>query len=218
MHPTNPKPAATLWDELRGLLAFELANGGQISFVNRLDRETSGIVLVAKKRPAARELTMAMKAGLFQKTYHALVWGWPDWEELEVDQRILRAGSVVVSPIHLKQMIHPDGAVAFTRLRVVARAERACGMEGRFSLVEATPRTGRTHQIRVHLAFTGHPIVGDKIYGPSERCYLQFIETGWTEELRRILILPNHALHASALSWDKMQWTSPLPELFNIGA
>ncbi len=54
----------------------------------------------------------------------------------------------------------------------------------RFSIIRAIPRTGRTHQIRVHLASLGHPIVGDKIYGPDERLYLQFIETGWTPELQ----------------------------------
>jgi 23S rRNA pseudouridine1911/1915/1917 synthase len=70
------------------------------------------------------------------------------------------------------------------------------------------------HQIRVHLAHSGHPIVGDKIYGEDEQCYLEFIETGWTEALRRRLLLPRHALHASTLTLTEsgFRWKSPLAD------
>ena len=72
------------------------------------------------------------------------------------------------------------------------------------------------HQIRVHLKHTGHPIVGDKLYGkPGEHCYLEFIETGWTEPLEKELLLNRQALHASQLSWTDdhgiHDWESPLP-------
>jgi 23S rRNA pseudouridine1911/1915/1917 synthase len=84
--------------------------------------------------------------------------------------------------------------------------------EEKFSVIRAMPRTGRTHQIRVHLASIGHPIVGDKIYGPDEQLYLRFIETGWTDELERTLLLPRHALHSAKLAIeDELQWTSALP-------
>ena len=216
MHPTNPKPAATLWEELRALLAYELSCGGQISFINRLDRETSGIVLIAKNRTAARELTEAMKAGRFEKTYHAIVVGWPAWDELEVSEPLLRAGEVRPSLIHLKQTVHPSGAQAVTRFRVVQRTDAGSDYAGKVTLVTAKPVTGRTHQIRVHLAHAGHPILGDKIYGPSELCYLDFIERGWTEDLRRTLFLPSHALHASSLILDGRHWHCDLPSLFHL--
>src|SRR5882672_1877645 len=73
-HPSKPNGRATLWDGLRELLAFELANGGQVSLINRLDRETSGLTLAAKSHAAARELHMAMEAKSFRKEYLALVW------------------------------------------------------------------------------------------------------------------------------------------------
>jgi 23S rRNA pseudouridine1911/1915/1917 synthase len=64
----------------------------------------------------------------------------------------------------------------------------------------------------VHLASLGHPIVGDKIYGPDEQLYLRFIETGWTSELERHLLLARHALHSAKLAIEgEHEWNSPLP-------
>lgn len=210
VHPSKPSDEATMWHLLRDLLAFELANGGQVSIINRLDRETSGLVLIAKTKAAARHFSMAMERGGIAKEYAAIVWGWPE-EEFAVDAPILRQGERRASRIYLKQCVHADGAAARTRFRVVRRFTR--GGDGRFALVRAYPETGRMHQIRVHLAHAGHAVVGDKIYGPSEDNYLTFIETGWTPELERALLLRRHALHSAVLEipGEGMRWEAGLP-------
>ena len=250
IHPTKPNGAPTLWKELRELLAFEIASGGQVSIVNRLDRETSGLVLVAKTAAAAREFGLLMQKRSLRKEYLAIVWGWSEWEHKLVDAPLDRQGKHQDSLIWLKQMIHAAGAPARTeffverrftkstrrpstaasRLPLGAPPSRDSGpqdegegrkqlhgknstrSEGKFSVIRAIPQTGRTHQIRVHLASIGHPIVGDKIYGPDERLYLRFIETGWTHELEQRLLLPRHALHSATLAIDaQREWTSALP-------
>ena len=196
-HPSKPNGRFTLWDGLRQLLAYEIANGGQVSLINRLDRETSGLTLIAKHRESARALHLEMQERAFDKEYLALVWGWPDAEEFAVDAPILRQGEREISRIYLKRAVHPDGALAFTGFRIEQRFRDRTG--ARFCLVRAMPRTGRTHQIRVHLAHAGLPVVGDKIYGPDEGCYLEFIETGWSASLAARLLLPRHALHSAIL-------------------
>src|SRR6266498_135163 len=159
-HPTKPNGPATLWKELRELLAFEVANGGQVSIVNRLDRETSGLVLVAKTTATARRFGLLMQQHRLKKEYLAIIWGWPEWEVKIVDAPLDRQGKHRQSAIWLKQTIHPAGAAARTEFRVERRFNKS-GLSGqnRFSLIRAVPLTGRTHQIRVHLASTGHPIV-----------------------------------------------------------
>ena len=197
-HPTRPDGTPTLWDGLRELLAYELANRGQVSIITRLDRETSGLVLLALARGSARRLGLAMQRGEIGKEYFAIVRGWPDWDRTVIDAPIIRQGEVHESPIWLKRCIDPRGAAASTEAVVERRFERA---QGRFALVRAIPRTGRTHQIRVHLAHAGFPLVGDKIYGGREVAYLEFIDTGWTGRLADELLLPRHALHACALEF-----------------
>ena len=257
IHPTKPNGAPTLWRQLRELLAFEIASGGQVSIVNRLDRETSGLVLVAKTAAAARDFGLLMQRRSLRKEYVAIVCGWPEWEHKLVDAPLDRQGKHQHSLIWLKQMIHTAGATAQTEFFVErrftrsARAERfglreisfdphlnpldappgrdpdpedkgegrnqlyaknSTRSEEKFSIIRAIPHTGRTHQIRVHLASIGHPIVGDKIYGPEEQLYLRFIETGWTHELEQRLLLPRHALHSAKLAVeDERKWTSALP-------
>ncbi len=244
IHPTKPNGAPTLWKELRELLAFEIASGGQVSIVNRLDRETSGLVLVAKTSPAARRFGLLMQRQQVKKEYLAIVWGWPEWERYFLDAPMDRQGKHQESAIWLKQMIHPSGAPAQTEFYVERRFVRSmvtpsplasrlplsgqgededAGQrrvhgknsthgEEKFAVIRAIPRTGRTHQIRVHLSAIGHPIVGDKIYGPDEQLYLRFVDPGWTLELEQRLLLPRHALHSAKLAIEGgREWASPLP-------
>ncbi|NNE90772.1 MAG: RNA pseudouridine synthase [Verrucomicrobiales bacterium] len=207
VHPSKPGNPPTLLDGLENLLSFDLATGGQLSIITRLDRETSGCVLVAKTKESAREFGLAMQNGEFRKTYHAICWNWPDTDEFVIDVPILRKGEVDESPIWVKQIVHPDGKLCRTECRVVRRFEKN---DTPFSLIECRPKTGRMHQIRVHLSHAGFPIVGDKIYGPSESCYLDFIETGWTPELEEQLLLNRQALHAAKLGWKSLEWEAPL--------
>ena len=215
VHPKKPGGPRTLWDGLRELMAFEMANGGQVSIVNRLDRETSGLVLVCKTAEAARRFHMAMTRRAVGKEYLALVWGWPEEDTFTINAPILRQGERLPTAIYLKRCVHPEGAEAVTRFRVEKRFEKATSAGNRFALVRAFPETGRTHQIRIHLAYAGHPIVGDKIYGPDEQCYLEFIETGWTPSLEERLLLPRHALHSTRLRLETeedgaLEWNAPL--------
>jgi 23S rRNA pseudouridine1911/1915/1917 synthase len=225
IHPTKPDGTRTLWQELRTLFAFEITSGGQVSIVNRLDRETSGLVLVAKNGDTARRFGLLTQQRQLKKEYLAVVWGWPEWESKLVDAAMDRQGKHQHSSIWLKQTIYSAGAPAQTEFRVEQRFIRSVGRArppgapfenapetDKFSLVRAIPHTGRTHQIRVHLASTGHPIVGDKIYGPDEQLYLRFIQDGWNPELERQLLLPRHALHSARLAIEgEKEWSSALP-------
>src|SRR6188472_4438138 len=114
IHPSKPDGTFTLWHALSDLLAFEIANGGQVSIINRLDRETSGLVLVAKTAAAAREFGQLMQRHLLAKEYLAIVWGWPEWEHKLVGAPLDRQSKRQPSPIWLKHIIHYSGAPAQT--------------------------------------------------------------------------------------------------------
>jgi 23S rRNA pseudouridine1911/1915/1917 synthase len=213
IHPGTPDGTPTLWHGLKDLLAYEVANGGQVSIINRLDRETSGVVLVAKNAATARMFGMAMQERKVHKRYWAIVHDWPEWDDLQCDAPILRKGEVTESPIWVKQMVHEEGVDCLTRFRVMQRTTHAAA--GRLALVECAPETGRMHQIRVHLSHLGHPILGDKIYGRDERCYLEFIETGWTPELETKVFSSRQALHSHRLEIECADfasgWEAPVP-------
>lgn len=147
----------------------------------------------------------------FRKSYHAIVWDWPENDEFTVDAPLLRKGEKKPSPIWVKQLVHPDGKESRTRFVVESRFEKKTSNGNKFALVRCFPETGRMHQIRVHAQYAGHSIVGDKIYGPDENCYLDFIETGWTHELEQKLLHHRQALHASGFGWREEEWKCELP-------
>ncbi|WAC21196.1 RNA pseudouridine synthase [Luteolibacter sp. SL250] len=212
VHPANRKPEPTLLGGIEILFSYEMENGACPAIVTRLDRDTSGIVLVAMHTAAARELGMVFERREARKEYLALVHGWPEMDEWECRVPILRAGEIGTSTIWVRQIAHEGGKPCSTRFLVERRFER---VEGRFSLVRCFPETGRMHQLRVHLAHGGHPIVGDKLYSGDGAEYIEWMRTGWTEDLKSRLHLPRHALHAAVLEvpWagGKVEWRSDLP-------
>ena len=216
VHPSVPGNPPTLLDGLQGLLAYDIANGAALSIINRLDRETSGVVLVAKNKATARAFSTAMQERQVEKRYIALVDGHPSDDRFEIDAPIIRAGEVEESAIWVRQMPHPDGTPSLTRFEV---AERGTFAGRPASLVRAMPATGRMHQIRVHLRHAGHHVIGDKIYGPDSDCYLRFIETGWSEALGEVLLLPRQALHCSFMGIPGVGgWTAPVPPEFALSS
>jgi 23S rRNA pseudouridine1911/1915/1917 synthase len=211
VHPANNKPEPTLLGGLENLYAFEMNNGACLGIITRLDRETSGVVLVAKHRAAARDLGMMFERREARKEYLAIVKGWPVEDEWRCDAKIIRAGELAPSPIWVRQVVDEAGKECSTRFVVEQRFLRE-GAE--FSLVRCFPKTGRMHQIRVHLAASEFPIAGDKLYSGDGSEYLDWMKLGWNEDLAQRLILPRHALHAAKLgiNWqgNEIEWEAEL--------
>ena len=116
VHPASGNfEVPTLLGGLQQLLAFELASGSGLSILTRLDRETSGLVLVAKNPATAREFSRQLQRREVGKEYLAVAHGWPEIDEWTVDAPILRAGSVGESEIWLRQRVHPEGRACSTR-------------------------------------------------------------------------------------------------------
>ena len=159
--------------------------------INRLDRETSGLVIVAKNERAGKLLGKQVLRREIEKEYIAVCWGELRQDSGTIDQPIAVTGNGLV---YTKRIIDPAGKPSMTEFAV---ERRFAG----FTVVRLRPRTGRAHQLRVHMAWLGHPIVGDKIYGPDERLYLEFIEHGVTDEMLGKLLLPRHALHAGQVTF-----------------
>jgi 23S rRNA pseudouridine1911/1915/1917 synthase len=173
VHPAAGAPRGTL---AAALLAYrpELAGVGgaeRPGIVHRLDRDTSGLLVVAKNEAARAALARQWKDRQVEKGYVALVHGWLEPPEGIIDAPIGRDAR------HRQRMAVVEGGRA-ARSAYRVRRLLVSGPEGtdRYSLVDVRPLTGRTHQIRVHLAAVGHPVVGDRVYGrPSPFVGRQFL-------------------------------------------
>ena len=192
-HPTKGDIYSSLISRVRLYLPSE-ATGAHM--INRLDRETSGLVLIAKDKETARLLARQWESRSVVKTYRALVLDWPEGDTFEIHASL---GKDLGSAVYVKDTVCEDGTPASTHVRVLKRFER----EGKpYSLLEVCPLTGRKHQIRIHLQSIGHSIVGDKLYGLDERYYLSLVDGTLTDEDRANLLLPYQALHAQSVSID----------------
>jgi 23S rRNA pseudouridine1911/1915/1917 synthase len=207
-HPTKGDEYSSLASRVR----LYLGPDSTCRIVNRLDRETSGVTFVAKSSATAGELGKLWEARAVEKEYVAIVHGHVAEESGVVD---LSLGKDEKSIISVKDCVRPDGTSASTQFFVIKRFTRVvAGAETPqlFTLLRVLPRTGRKHQIRIHLAAIGHAIVGDKLYGGDEDLYLALAQHRLTEEQRIRLILPNQALHAAAirLTWrgEKREFTA----------
>ncbi len=194
-HPSKAGP----WSSLVGA-AREYTRLETVHLVFRLDRETSGVVVIAKDAKMASRLQVAMQERKVGKVYRAIVWG-----ELKEAVTVDRAlGDDVNSPVFVKSAVVEEGgqrAVTHFAPEAVAGGAKRGGEGGGevFSLVRVVTETGRKHQIRAHAQWLRYPIVGDKIYGPDDRLYLEFIDGGWTPAMAEKLLLPRQALHCAEI-------------------
>ncbi len=186
-HPSKKGPWSSLAGAIREYLEQE-----NVYLVSRLDRETSGIVLFAKRKPVTRLLQMALERRKVSKTYLAIMEG-TFTHSIHVNAPV---GPDKNSLVHSKNCIKWDGR----RQDAITRYNPLYTANG-YTLVHVEPVTGRKHQIRAHALHVGHSIVGDKLYGPDETLFLDFIDDGWTDKLAAQLPLNRHALHAYRMTF-----------------
>lgn len=211
VHPAPGAEAGTLVNALLAHCKGLACVGGveRPGIVHRLDKDTSGLMVVAKNDLSYHSLQKQIQARTAERRYLALVWGNPRFEQAIVDAPIGR------HPSDRKKMAVIESTQfrsrpAITDFRVLERF-------GGFALIEARLHTGRTHQVRVHAAYSGHPVVGDPVYSGSRR-----LQTGRREFIatvnRLIDELRGQALHAHYLSFDhprtneRLSFSAPMPE------
>ena len=198
--------------------------GENVNLVHRLDRETSGVVVLAKHKEANRLLARMFERGEVAKRYVAIVHGRVAQDEWTIDAPIGKIDARFQYPVEYawgkendlatylpKRCVDPSGKSARTRVEVIER-------RGAFTTVRVLPEQGRTNQIRVHLAHAGHPIVGDKIYSLSGEVRDEQLREGLTDRVRAALVLARHALHCESLSFThplegaRLDLHAPLPD------
>lgn len=205
--------AADRWDpdasRLDALATAQLCGEGKRLYaVHRIDKDTSGIVLYAKNEEAHRTVSMAFENREVGKTYHALVHGRPDWDTLEVDIPLRIDGDAKHRTVKDKNK-GKESRTIFSYL----------GSCGPYCWIEAKPITGRTHQIRVHLALSGLAIVCDPLYGNPDPLFLSKIKRKWHgDEMEERPLLDRLGLHAYQMriahpsTGEPMEFTAPYPK------
>jgi 23S rRNA pseudouridine1911/1915/1917 synthase len=211
VHPAGRRLAGTLITELhrRYRRKDDPAHDVVPRLLHRIDVETSGIVVVGLCEQFHHLVARQFEERDVQKTYLAVVHGRPARSEGTIDYSI---GPDRKSPVRLKLEARSDGTgiSASTQYRVLRGNER-------YTLVELHPKTGRTHQLRVHMSAIGCPMVGDKIYGGDERIFLEQLAGPLSDESRARLVLDRQALHAHKLRFHhpmldrEMELVAPLP-------
>jgi 23S rRNA pseudouridine1911/1915/1917 synthase len=183
-HPSKNGSLSSLVGAVREYTGLE-----KLHLVARLDRETSGLVVFAKRPAVAREYQMAIQNRAVRKVYLAILEG-ELRERIQVEQPIARRKKGH-GPVRVKNEVSyaHDAQAAVTMFTPLA-------VGGSYTLAQVEPHTGRQHQIRVHAQWMQHRVVGDKVYGPDETLFLDFIEHGWTSRLEQSLPLRRQALHS----------------------
>lgn len=193
---------------------------GAVHPVNRLDRETSGIVLFARSGAAARKLAELFETGAIRKTYAALVFG--DFPETLAANGFMSADPV--SPVHKKRRFTFDLPAGAEAVETCSTDFVLRGRSDGLSLVECRPHTGRLHQLRATLFSLGFPLAGDKLYGPDDTIFLRFRADAMTDSDRARLRLERQALHAEKLEFvspftgEPLVFRSPLPPDMDAGS
>jgi RluA family pseudouridine synthase len=182
------------WDESRErldrLVAETIKPPSKIFTVHRIDADTSGLVVFAKNEETHRRLSIAFEGRDVTKRYIAIVHGRPSWQETACDLPLIPNGN----KLHQTIIDKYQGKKSLTRFVLL-------GSAGNYSVIEALPETGRTHQIRVHVAALGHPVVCDSMYGKGKPVMLSEIKRNWHgDPYEEKPILARLGLHAAELA------------------